>query len=172
MSTLYLSSPDSYHSPLTLLPQPLWISSPPTHKLSLPQGLCICHAHCLGCCPKIFISAAHFSPYSLPLKGHLLRVAFLDFYLNEAPSPTSGPSLSLHYFFCSTLQSINVYWVNKCLLSTYYVSGIFLGTWTSLVKKRNSVILAFMELTFSQEGQRIRNICVGKLSGMLEGVRN
>ena len=67
------------------------------------------YADDMGCCPKIFISAAHFSPYSLPLKGHLLRVAFLDFYLNEAPSPTSGPSLSLHYFFCSTLQSINVY---------------------------------------------------------------
>ena len=41
-----------------------------------------------------------------------------------------------------------------------------------MVKKSNAVILAFMELTFSQEGQRICNICVDKLSGMLEGVRN
>ena len=39
------------------------------------------------------------------------------------------------------------------------------------MKKRNSVILAFMELTFSRR-DREYVIYVDKLSGMLEGVRN
>lgn len=157
MSTPYFSSPLSHHSPLTL-------------QYTRPQGLCTCHhPRCLGKLPRICGAAASFSSYITQLKGHLLRETFSGFYLNQALNLMSDPHSPSHQpalLFCGALHTISPF--NKCLLSTYYMPTIVVGTFATRVNK--AMFLAFIELTFSWQRQKMYTTHVDPFSGIFEGV--
>lgn len=153
-STSRVHSSCPLHTSLALSPTTL-LSPSNTPSSSRPQGLCTCpHPRCLGKLPRICGAAASFSSYITQLKGHLLREAFSGFYLNQALNLMSDPHSPSHQpalLFCGALHTISPF--NKYLLSTYYMPTIVVGTFATRVNK--AMILAFIELTFSWQRQKM-----------------
>lgn len=156
MPAPHLSSPVPQCSPLTLVLQPPWLSSPlahraypcsgPLHMPSLLPGECSQGLHI--CCPLLVLQLSTLrtsTPKSL--LGFLSKPESLSYFW-----PITLYPVTLFYFSAApcikSIYSANFYWApTMCLW--------LLGSWATL--KYITMILAFTELTLSQERQKIHS---------------
>lgn len=154
MPAPHLCSPVLQHSPLTLLLQPLWLYSAPTHRGPPCSG----PLHMLFSLPGTLSQALRSCCPLLTMQLLTERIPTLRSLLGLLSKPESQSS-----FYPTTLHPVTLLYLSVALcIKSVYSTNLYwapttcqrlLGTWSTLVNV--TMNLAFIELPFSQERQKI-----------------